>query len=360
LNPSLFLQWRNFMEKQAVDTAASSRPHPTAHTEVELKLLASLEAIERIRADPVMARHARNRGVVRRLDTVYYDTPDRALFRHRSSLRVRRNGTRYVQSLKLACINGSPFVRQQWEARVNTPAPDPARLPADITCVLGELAEDGLAPVFVTRLRRHLQRLAFDGAEIEIAFDEGTVEAGEHGQALVEIELKLKCGDIGALYDVGMQLLDVAPLRLGTLSKAERGYALAFDAVPQVTKAERSAISAKHCVDDVITEVMSAAQQHSRPGVRPRSRGRAPDTGGVAPPAFSLFAVAEGSAFAGIPGIRCRGEMAYASAGVCARLGRVRHGDTCASGGGLRLRCELRRPAASGGAAPRLELRQAA
>jgi triphosphatase len=258
----LFLQWRNFMQKQAVDAAVSSRPDPTAHPEVELKLLASPAAIERIRADPVIARYARNRGVVRQLDTIYYDTPDRALFRHRSSLRVRRNGTSYVQSLKLACTNGSPFVRQQWLARVNSPAPDLARLPAEINCALGELAEDGLAPVFVTRLRRHLQRLAFDGAEIEIAFDEGTVEAGEQGQPLIEIELKLKCGDSGALYDVGMQLLDVAPLRLGTLSKAERGYALAFDAVPQVTKAERSAISAKHYVDDVIAVVMSAAQQH--------------------------------------------------------------------------------------------------
>src|SRR6516225_10801481 len=97
------------MEKQAADILASSRPHPTAHPEVELRLLASPAAIERIRADPVMARHARNRGVVRRLDTVYYDTPDRALFRHRSSLRVRRSGTHYVQSLKLACADGSPL-----------------------------------------------------------------------------------------------------------------------------------------------------------------------------------------------------------------------------------------------------------
>ena len=250
------------MEKQAADILASSRPHPTAHPEVELRLLASPAAIERIRADPVMARHARNRGVVRRLDTVYYDTPDRALFRHRSSLRVRRSGTHYVQSLKLACADGSPFVRQQWEARVTTPAPDLARLPAEINGALIELAKDGLAPVFVTRLRRHLQRLAFDSAEVEIAFDEGTVEAGEHGQPLIEIELKLKCGDSSALYDLGMQLLDVAPLRLGTLSKADRGYALAFGAVPQATRAERSGISAKHCVDDVIAMVMSAAQQH--------------------------------------------------------------------------------------------------
>jgi CHAD domain-containing protein len=79
---------------------------------------------------------------------------------------------------------------------------------------------------------------------------------------LIEIELDLKLGDSSALYDVGLQLLDLAPLQLGTLSKADRGYALAFDAVPQVTKAESSAISPKHCVDDVIAMVMSAGQQH--------------------------------------------------------------------------------------------------
>jgi len=61
------------------DISCSSRPHPTAHPEVELKLLASPVTIERIRRAPVIVRHARNRGVVRHLDTVYYDTPDRAL-----------------------------------------------------------------------------------------------------------------------------------------------------------------------------------------------------------------------------------------------------------------------------------------
>jgi triphosphatase len=244
------------------DISATPRPRPTAHSKVELKLLASPAAIERIRTAPVIMRHARNRGVVRRLDTVYYDTPDRALSSQRGSLRVRRNGARYVQTLKLACADESPFVRQQWETPVDTPAPDLTRLPAEIDATLGELVADGLAPVFVTKLRRHVQRLAFEGAEVEIAFDEGTVEAGDHGQPLIEIELKLKFGNSSALYDVGMQLLDIAPLRLGTLSKADRGYALALGALPQVTRAERSAISAKHCVDDVIAMVMSAGQQH--------------------------------------------------------------------------------------------------
>ena len=96
-----------------------------------------------IRAASVIVQHARNRGVVRRFDTVYYDTTDLALSRGRSSLRVRRNGTRYVQTLKLARADQAPFVRQRWETPVDTPAPDLTRLPAEITASLGELANNG-------------------------------------------------------------------------------------------------------------------------------------------------------------------------------------------------------------------------
>jgi inorganic triphosphatase YgiF len=145
---------------------------------------------------------------------------------------------------------------------VDTLAPDLTRLPAEFNGSLGKLVEDGLAPVFATKVRRRVQRLAFNGVEVEIAFDEGMVEAGKRQQPLTEIELELKVGDSSALYDVGMELLEVAPLKISTLSKAARGYALAFDAVPQVAKAERSAISAKHSVDDIIALVMSTGQRH--------------------------------------------------------------------------------------------------
>src|SRR5262245_23097462 len=108
----------------------SSYPCPTVSAEVELELLASPAAIEQLRAASVITRHARNRGVVRRLEAVYYDTPGRTLSRLRSSLRVRRNGSRYVQTLKIACAEQSPFARQQWETPVDTQVPDLTRLPA--------------------------------------------------------------------------------------------------------------------------------------------------------------------------------------------------------------------------------------
>jgi triphosphatase len=122
-----------------------------------LKLRASPAAIEQIRKAPVIVQNARNRGVVRRLDTVYYDTPDQALARQHGSLRVRRNGTRYVQTLKLARADRTPFTRQEWATAVDSPAPDLTRLPAEINAALALTAHE-LAPVFATRIRRRAQR----------------------------------------------------------------------------------------------------------------------------------------------------------------------------------------------------------
>src|SRR5262245_31787154 len=176
------LQTRNRMDKEPVAWSLSAVPprpeRPSAKAEIELKLRASPAAIEQIRKAPVIVQNARNRGVVRRLDTIYYDTPDHALARQRGSLRVRRNGTRYVQNLKLARADWAPFTRQEWETAVDSPAPDLTRLPAEINAALA-LTADELAPVFATRIRRRAQRLTFGGAQVDIAFDEGTVEAGE-------------------------------------------------------------------------------------------------------------------------------------------------------------------------------------
>jgi inorganic triphosphatase YgiF len=99
--------------------------------QIELKLLAPQGALERLREMPVIVQHARNRGAFRRLETVYYDTPERLLFQHGMSLRVRRSGKHFVQTLKLLPNSGQPLTRRQWEAPVDGFSPDLARLPAD-------------------------------------------------------------------------------------------------------------------------------------------------------------------------------------------------------------------------------------
>jgi CHAD domain-containing protein len=113
----------------------------------------------------------------------------------------------------------------------------------------------------VTKVCRQTQRLDLLGSVVEVAFDEGSIEAGERSEALTEIELEVKSGDPRVLYDLGIELLDIGPLRIGTQSKADRGYGLAFGLAPEATKAAAPAITGEHTVDD-ITGLLLANCQH--------------------------------------------------------------------------------------------------
>ncbi len=71
--------------------------------------------------------------------------------------------------------------------------------------------------------------------------DEGVVSAGRKRTPLIELELELKQGKPAALFDLAEEIGRAAPLRLGMLSKNERGYALAEGWLGRPAKADRSA-----------------------------------------------------------------------------------------------------------------------
>jgi CHAD domain-containing protein len=72
----------------------------------------------------------------------------------------------------------------------------------------------------------------------------------------------VKAGDASVIYDLGAQLLEIAPLHIGTLSKSDRGYALAFDLTPEATKAQVPNSSPKHTVDELIPVILGSCQHH--------------------------------------------------------------------------------------------------
>ena len=106
------------------DSGSAIAVRPAEQAEIERKLLAPQGILEKLRETPVIVQHARNRGVVRRLETVYYDTPERALFQRGMSLRVRRSGKHFIQTLKLLPDIGRPLARRQWETPVDGITPD--------------------------------------------------------------------------------------------------------------------------------------------------------------------------------------------------------------------------------------------
>src|SRR3984885_5627558 len=199
--------------------------------ETALKLAASAghlpavrRALEAMAASPESPRRASRA----RLVSTYYDTPDHALARRGSSLRVRRHGRKFVQTVKSAASPGdSGLARGEWEDRVAGERPDPQA--AQTGPFLSPEIAKQLRPLFRTEVSRLTIPLAPEPAtRIEAAIDRGSIRNGDNTPPakISEIELELKSGAATALYDVALKLLHVAPLRLEPRSKAERGYRL--------------------------------------------------------------------------------------------------------------------------------------
>jgi triphosphatase len=167
-------------------------------------------------------------GVSRaRLVSTYYDTPDHALARRGSSLRVRRRGRHFIQTVKAAGEPGD-ISRGEWEDAVAGEQPDP--LAAQTGPFLSPEITAQLRPLFRTEVNRLTIPLSPQPTTlIEAAIDRGRIRDNEHAapEPISEVELELKSGEATALYDIALKLLDVAPLRLECRSKAERGYRLA-------------------------------------------------------------------------------------------------------------------------------------
>ena len=245
--------------------------------EIELKLLTDPATLERLLHAPVVTRHARSKGVVRRLEATYYDTPDGAIASRGGSLRVRRSGKQHVQTLKLEGEAG-PLQRRELETPVPDMAPQLEALPmAELGAPFETLQGAELVAIFTTKIRRHTLTLTFGGAVIEAAFDEGTLIVGERTQAVCEIELELKSGEIGALYELALSLLELGPLGMGCQSKAERGYALALGTPAAAAKAGPTGIGPGDTTDEVIAKVLAACQRHLTSNLVAAQQGQNPE-----------------------------------------------------------------------------------
>ncbi|SEJ56500.1 Inorganic triphosphatase YgiF, contains CYTH and CHAD domains [Sphingomonas sp. OV641] len=212
-------------------SAAGERP-----TEIELKLETDANAAASLRQSAMLTGSA---GSEREQFTTYFDTPDADLRAAGVSLRVRRIGERHIQTIKA----GGPatagiFARPEWEREIAGPGPDMDDL-APLHGVVGDSAPVRLRPVFTIAVRRHSWEIERSGTAIELVADEGTVSVEDRHAAVAEIEAELMSGDPAALFALARDLGREVPLRLGVLTKAERGYRLAENLLHRPAKAER-------------------------------------------------------------------------------------------------------------------------
>ncbi len=124
------------------------------------------------------------------------------------------------------------------------------------------LSETPLQPMFEIRRRRQVRRIELPAALIDVAFDEGIIEAATRCEELIEIRLALHAGEVGMLYEVGMRLLELAPVRVNTASTVRRGYALASGSRPKAAKAAPSSVARGVVADEMIAAVLGGCLAH--------------------------------------------------------------------------------------------------
>lgn len=227
--------------------------------EIELKLELSeadtdaLQACSDLSAQPAIAA----------LDAIYFDTPDRALAKAGYSLRIRSSDGRFIQTIKAGNGGAGLHARSEWEQEV-----DDARAIAlegtPLAKQLGEHAAE-LAPAFEIKVERRTWLVRHEHSEIEVVLDRGAAvtASGERQSKICEVELELTAGSSSALFTLARKLDAITPLRLGVLTKAERGYALG-EPDRQVVKAEPVRLANDVTAAEAFQQIAQSCIRHFR------------------------------------------------------------------------------------------------
>ena len=252
--------------------------------EIELKLEGDPEVLESLCDDRAVLAMSKGKTTDHILRSIYFDTSDFALMKNGYALRVREDGDERIQTLKSSSKSAGPASdRGEWEHVLCKEAkkPDLNHLPAELRKRIVELAGKGMVqPRFVSTINRRASRLQFEhGGEVELVIDRGAIEANGRKSAVNELELELKRGTAADVYNIALKLIDIAPLRIGMRSKAERGCALANGEVPRAQRAiplqikrkatveEAYATVLEHCLDQMMVNQVAALETRSPEGL---------------------------------------------------------------------------------------------
>jgi triphosphatase len=201
----------------------------SSQTEVELKFLVPKDARAAIVAEMARGSSATER---RTLAAMYLDTEDRRVARAGMAWRLRREGRRWVQTLK---ADGTSALERFEHEVIRPDASHDATVhagtgPGDkLLKVLRNGREDGqeVKVRFRTEVHRTARRMRTRGAFVEVAFDEGRLLSEASALRISEVEFELISGSPTAMLALAERWRKRFGLIYDPRSKAERGDRLA-------------------------------------------------------------------------------------------------------------------------------------
>lgn len=193
--------------------------------EAELKFRVPPRSLERVETWRLPGGRQQTQAQADLVST-YFDTPKQKLRRYGLSLRVRRNGQKYIQTVKSA--SDGRFGRGEWEAEVESNSPDLAKADGSpLEELVSRRLNRKLKPVFQTSVHRITLPINRGGSEIELAIDRGKISVGRRSIPVEELELELRRGEPRDLFEVANAIAHKTEAELYLRSKSERGYDLA-------------------------------------------------------------------------------------------------------------------------------------
>ncbi|WP_018692750.1 CYTH and CHAD domain-containing protein [Algicola sagamiensis] len=197
-------------------------------TEIEIKLL--LSASEKPLSDVLADFCQVLSSDKKQLKNTYYDTPERTLRYYDIGLRTRWVDGAGEQTIKLSGkVVGGMHQRPEFNLPITHDEPNltqfdskiwPEGFPFGAVCLQ-------LAPLFSTDFERQKFQIQYENTQAEVVLDQGYISAACRQQPIYEIEIELVDGKVEDLFAIAKHIAAQYQVRLGSQSKAERGYRLA-------------------------------------------------------------------------------------------------------------------------------------
>ncbi|MGO1616652.1 MAG: CYTH and CHAD domain-containing protein [Oceanisphaera sp.] len=224
-------------------------------TEIELKFLVTPEVGSQL--PTLLQPYHISQHDQQHLANTYFDTADLALGSIKAGLRIRSQNGHMEQTVKLAGSQvGGLHQRPEYNVPLTVHSPDLSLFAADIwpKGMQVEQVQQHLQPLFSTDFLRKRWLITMGDTEIELALDAGEVQSGYQREAIHELELELVKGDVSQLFELADALVKAGGLRLGAVSKAQRGYRLAgFGVAPQLQMLEPLPLTqTDHCEQTMV------------------------------------------------------------------------------------------------------------
>jgi triphosphatase len=202
-----------------------------AVTELELKLL-----IDETTASDVWARARKAKLAdvcprARPVKSTYFDTADHDLRDAGIALRLRRDGRRNLQTVKLAAtLDGGLSNVQELESALPSAKLDLDAIPDDVirNTIVRLINGAAIKPTCITDVKRGEGEVHHrSGTVARLAVDAVEVSSGQQSARFYELELEHVSGSPAGLFDMAKDLLPDGGFTFSDLSKAERGGLLA-------------------------------------------------------------------------------------------------------------------------------------